>query len=242
MMNVLAIVQSALDEMGLPYPASLTSTTDPLQRQAKALLYAACRYFRSQRTFAQLKKKHSITLTAARYQYPLPSDYYSALPDTQWDEDNNWRLIGPLNDASMTDRTIGLNSVTTRIAYRVFGPDLNPASTAGQFKVDPVPSASGGILSFEYITRNTFVDATYVTFAETIAANTDLCLFDDDLMVAEFKWRFLRAQKKDYAEEKAEAVGMLDTAVSRWSGSFRGSFTGKKSQRPYQLPDGSWSL
>lgn len=242
MMNVLQIVQYALDEMGMPYPASITSTTDGLQRQCRALMYASCRFFRSQRTFAQLKKKHTVTLSNGRYQYPLPADYYAALPDTQWDEDNDWRLIGPLADSEMTDRTIGLDSVTTRIAYRIFGPDLNPASTAGQFKIDPVPSADGAVLSFEYLTRNTFVDATYTTYAETIAANTDYSLFDDDLLVADFKWRYLRANKKDYSEEKAEAVTMLDSAVSRWNGEFKGSFTGRKRLEPYKIPDGNWSI
>jgi len=241
MMNVLAIVQDALDELGMPYPAALTSTTDPLQRQCKSLLYAACRMLRAKRTFNQLKKKHTITTTAARYQYPLPADYYSALPDTQWDEGTNLRVIGPLSDAAMTDRTIGLQGVTTRPAFRIFGPDLNPASTAGQFKIDPIPGDAYD-LSFEYITRNCFVDSTYTTYAERISANGDYCLFDDDLMVAEFKWRYLRAKKMEHDTEKMEAQEMLDSAASRWHGSHRGSLTGAKSQRPYQLPDGSWSL
>lgn len=242
MMNVLTIVETALDELGMPYPAALTSTTDPTQRQCKALLYAASRFLRSQRTWAQLKKKHSVTLANGRYQYPLPADYYAALPNTQWDENNDWRLIGPLADSEMTDRTIGLDSVTTRIAYRIFGPDLNPASTAGQFKIDPVPTADGAVLSFEYIIKNFFVDSTYTTYAEAISANTDYSLFDDDLMVAEFKWRYLRAKKKDYDQEKADAQAMLDSAVSRWNGEFKGSFTGRKRLEPYKIPDGSWSI
>lgn len=242
MMNVLQIVQTALDELGLPYPSTILSTSDPLQRQCRALLYAAGRSFRAKRTFSQLKKKHSITLVAARYQYPLPADYYAALLDTAWDEDKNLRILGPLADSEMTNRTIGLVGSTSIYAYRIFGPDLNPASTGGQLKVDPVPSASGGILSFEYLTKNMFVDATYATFAETIAVDTDYSLFDDDLMIAEFKWRYLRAKKKDYAQEQADAASMLDSATTRWDGTVRGSMTGRKRSRRYEVPSGGWTF
>ena len=242
MRNVTQIVQDALDEMGLPYPSGIVSATDPTERQARALVYAACRFFRSQRTFPQLKKKHTVTLAINRYEYPLPADYYAALPDTQWDEDQNLRLLGPYSDSAMTDRTIGEVGSGVIIAYRIFGPDINPASTAGQFKIDPVPTAAGGILSFEYISKNTFVDNTYTTYAETVAANTDYCLFDDDLMVAEFKWRWLRAKKKEFDVEYKEARALLEPAVNRWAGSYRGSMVGRAGGPRYSVPYKSWSL
>jgi len=240
MMTILEIVQSALDELGLPYPAGIISTTDPTERQCNALLTAAGRYFRSQRTFVQLKKKHSFATVALRYQYPLPADFFAALPNTQWDETTKLKLLGPTDDATFARNQIMGTGGTT--AYRIFGPDLNPASTAGQFMVDPVPS---GVvtLSFEYIIRSMFVKSDYTTFYETVNASGDFCLFDDDLMVAEFKWRYLRSKKKDYAQEKQDAKDLLDSAVARWHGSHVGSMTGGAPQKRYEPPTpGGWTF
>jgi len=243
MRNALQIVTDALDELGIPTPSSITSTTDDTEKQCRAILHAGARSFRNLRTFPQLKKKHEITLVSARYQYPLPSDYYAALPDTAWDEDRAWRLMGPLSDGEMTSRVLGLTGGSTnRIGYRVFGPDINPASTGGQFKVEPTPTASGGVLSFEYIIRSMFVKSDYTTYYELLNADTDYCLFDDDLMTAEFKWRYLRAKKKDYEQELADAKTLLDAAVARWQGTFIGSLTGGGTQRRYSVPDGGWSF
>lgn len=241
-MNILTIVQTALDEMGLPYPASIVSATDPTQRQCKALIYAACRAFRSKRTLPQLKKKYSFATVAARSKYLLPADYYAALPDTQWNETTDRRLIGPVTDADMTGKKIASENVTSDYAYRIYGPDLNPASALGQFEIDPVPSGVE-TLSFEYITKYLFVDvATYAVFSEAITLDTDLSLIDEELLIADFKWRYLRAKKKDYAQEKADADDLLDAATSRWTGSFRGKFArGKKGPR-YSFPDGNWTF
>lgn len=296
MKTVLQIAEQALDEIGIPVPSSIVDTTDYGQRQINALLRAAAEGFRTQRVFPQQKKKFSFDVSAgdvaaSRYQFPLPEDYFAAIPSTHWDEDADWRLIGPLSDGAFTDRKIGGDNVTERTAYRIFGPDSNPVTSGGQFMVDPIPTTSGLTLSFEYVTRTIFLPkfwaastafaaTTYcsangniyyttaggttgatipshttgsvsdggVTWAyisvpkETIALDTDLCLFDDDLMVAELKWRYLRAKKKDYQQEYADAQTILMGAVARLEGSRVGSFEGRTREAKYELPDGSWTF
>lgn len=295
MKTVLQIAEQALDELGIPVPSSIVDTTDYGQRQINALLRAAAEGFRTQRVFPQQKKRYSWDVSvadaaASRYKFPLPEDYFAALPSTQWDEDAQWRLIGPLSDGEFTDRKVGGDNVTERTAYRIFGPDFNSTTGGGQFMVDPIP-ASGLTLSFEYVTRTIFLPkfwaastvfaaGTYcsasgniylttaggttgatipshttgsasddvVTWAyvsapkETISLDTDLCLFDDDLMVAELKWRYLRAKKKDYQQEYSDAQTLLMGAVARLEGSHIGSFEGRARAVRYELPDGSWTF
>jgi hypothetical protein len=240
MITVLEIVQSALDELGLPNPTSILSTTDPTEKQCRRILQAAATFARNQRAWPQLKKQGSLTLVDARYQYPLPSDYYAALPGTQWDDNNQCRLIGPIGDANWTDRTKGNDEEYT--AFRIFGPDLNPSSTSGQIKINPTPTTAdaGTVLSYEYVIRSLYVKSDYSAYYEVVNADGDYCLLDDDYMVAEFKWRYLRAKKKDYAQEKADADAMLDAAVARWKGSRIGSMLNEGTGPRYSVPDGGW--
>lgn len=51
---------------------------------------------------------------------------------------------------------------------------------------------------------------------ETLQTDSDLCLFDEEIMIAGLKWRFLRARGLEYADVKAEYELMTDTAVNRW--------------------------
>lgn len=242
-MSVLTIVQDALDEMGLPYPASIESSTDPTQRQCKRILQASAEFLRSQRIWPQLKKQGSITLVDARYQYPLPSDYFSPLVDTQYHDTNAWRLIGPVMDAEWVDRTKGVAG-GYQTAFRIFGPDLNPSSTAGQIKIDPTPTASeaGQTLSYEYLIKSLYVKSDYSSYYETVNDDTDLCLFDSDLMTAEFKWRYLRSKKKEYEQEFNDARAILATAMRRLEGSKIGSMLNKSTGPRYNVPPGGWTF
>lgn len=66
------------------------------------------------------------------------------------------------------------------------------------------------------VTDNTAVWTFYQPAYERLLTDTDLCLFDDDLMIAGLKWRFLQARGLEYQDLKAEYELKKDTAVSRW--------------------------
>lgn len=52
---------------------------------------------------------------------------------------------------------------------------------------------------------------------ETLVADTDLCLFDDELMIMGLKWRFLRAHNFSWQEVFAEYEDAKDAAGARWN-------------------------
>lgn len=52
---------------------------------------------------------------------------------------------------------------------------------------------------------------------ETLVTDSDLCHFDDELMIANLKWRFLRARGLAYEDLMAEYEGLKDAGAARWN-------------------------
>lgn len=290
MATVLALVQSAMYELGVPAPSSIVGT-DSVGLQLKNLLYAECRFLRSQRIFPQTKKKYTFTLTASRTKYPLPEDFFASLPDTQWDATNRWPLNGPMSDGEFNYRLYGTVSVQNLRAYRIFGPDINPTTGGGQFQIDPSPTATDS-LTYEYVSKNMFlpknwsastafgassycnangniysttaggttgstepshttgsasdgsVTWVYVSAAyETIVLDTDLCIFDDDVVIQGLKYRYRVAKGEDPSVEMAEHERLLGVSKARYFGSFRVSMA-QDELRVWSpnIDDESWSI
>lgn len=80
------------------------------------------------------------------------------------------------------------------------------------------------------------------TAYETIIADDDQCVFDDDVMIAGFKWRYLKAKGLDYGVEAEEYKRLVSTAQTRFKGSFRGSFGRPRMGSRYRIPAGGWSF
>lgn len=55
------------------------------------------------------------------------------------------------------------------------------------------------------------------TVYDTALADTDLCLFDDDIMIAGLRWRFLQARGLQYDDQMALYSEMISTAEARWN-------------------------
>lgn len=86
----------------------------------------------------------------------------------------------------------------------------------------------------------TFKEAAY----EAIVTDSDLCVFDDDLMIQGLKWRFLRAKGAGYADVKKEYEQMKDAAVNRWKSGMRFSIAGDENEGvtlPF-IPEGSFEF
>lgn len=51
---------------------------------------------------------------------------------------------------------------------------------------------------------------------EGLVTDSDLCLFDEDIMIEGLKWRFLRARGLEFQSIRDDYDNMVDTAVNRW--------------------------
>lgn len=156
-LTVLEIVKQALWPIAGAQPpsSSLTSTSVTQEIQLRTILYDVSRELRREIRGATQKRTHSFDLSSGISGYQLPKDFYAAIIDTQYDTDQDWQLDGPLSDSAFQGKVYRQSGATVS-AYRVFGPDANPNSAGGQFKVYPTPTSSGTTLAFDYITSSLF--------------------------------------------------------------------------------------
>jgi hypothetical protein len=264
--NVLQIVQAAAYELNIPAPSALVGATDTNALQLLNLFYSVGRDLTAMKFWPNLKRTYTMTMVSGQEGYQLPQDFQAAIPQTQWDRANRWQLNGPLWDNDYNFRLYGYVTAVNRRSYRIFGPDQNPQSTTGgQFKVNPTPTTSGDVLSFDYISRtflfppnwfpSTVVGAsvyrnsrgnvyftsaggttstvppshtsgsavdgtvtwTWVATYDNLLTDSDICLFEDDLMISGLKAMYAEAKGLDSTALRGGYDNNKQLAFSKWN-------------------------
>jgi hypothetical protein len=120
-------------------------------------------------------------------QYQLPQDFSYFVPKTEWNHSTDEPIV-PLT--AQQYRAIQASDITPiNWAYRIFG---------GTIKVFPDPPSPNQDLRFEYISRYFVVrDDPSHTETDTIAAGSDLILFDRTLITRYLKFMWLDAKGFD---------------------------------------------
>lgn len=75
---------------------------------------------------------------------------------------------------------------------------------------------------------------------ETIVTDSDLCLFDDELMIAGLKWRFLRARGLKYEDLLFEYQVLKNKAAMRWNIGHKISLAKEYPDHYVNIPEGSF--
>lgn len=156
MLDVLTIVQDVRKAMNLSVPTALFGSTDPDERQMLTLLDEVAAELRQAKCWTQQKRKHTFTTTSGRATYPLPKDFYSFVPRSQWNTDETIRLIGPQDDDEFGAKIYGTEPSSVNFSYRIFGWDENDYTGGGQFEISPTPTSEID-LAYEYLTRNLYL-------------------------------------------------------------------------------------
>jgi hypothetical protein len=142
----------------------------------------------------------SVSMTFAKQDYDLPSGYDRMISDTNWDRTDHWRNLGTKSSQDWQFLQGGIISIGPRERYRIYN---------GKFRIFQALTTVYNF-SFEYVS-NYWVCATGSsegTKAE-FTADTDTCVFPDDLMMAGLKFYFLKAKKLDYGIELGEFTRAL---------------------------------
>lgn len=156
-MTVIELIKAAAYQANMTFvPTTISAATDKSSLQLLHLFYETGRDLRASRWWPQLKKKWSITLQGGRKFYQLPQDFYASLPGTHWDQQNKWEMLGPTPDTVWNYREYGYVTLENRKSFRVFGPDINVNSGAGQLEINPTPGEdlTGVVITFEYLSRS----------------------------------------------------------------------------------------
>lgn len=142
----------------------------------------------------------SVSMTFAKQDYDLPSGYDRMISDTNWDRTDHWRNIGTKSSQDWQFLQGGIISIGPRERYRIYN---------GKFRIFQALTTVYNF-SFEYVS-NYWVCATGSSEGTKaqFTADTDTCVFTDDLMMAGLKFYFLKAKKLDYGIELGEFTRAL---------------------------------
>lgn len=144
------------------------------------------------------------SLAFGQESYPVPSDLNYFIPQTGWDRNFRWQLLGPVNAQEWQVLKSGISPVGPRLRYRLM---------QGQIFVNPAPYVPTGQASpisdqlvLEYATNNWVA----VTASPTVAVqssyllDTDVAVIPEDLITMSLKWRVLKAIGMAWADEWQE--------------------------------------
>jgi hypothetical protein len=176
----------------------------------------------------------SVSMTFAKQDYDLPGGYDRMISDTNWDRTDHWRNLGTKSSQDWQFLQGGIISIGPRERYRIYN---------NKFRIFQALTTVYNF-SFEYVS-NWWVCATGSDQGSKSAytADTDTCVFSDDLMLAGLKFYFLKAKKLDYSVELGEFMRSLsyckaqDVPVSAMSLAPVGM---NQLVGPWSVQDGNW--
>lgn len=138
-------------------------------------------------------------LNFSQVAYPLPPDWLKQIPQTEWDRTNRWPLLGPKSPQEWQSYKSGIVYAGPRERFRI---------QDNAFQVNPPPPQTL-TFAYEYISSY-YVLAQDGTPKGKFTADNDTCIFDDSLMVAGLKLRWLNAKGLPNGQESGEYAALLN--------------------------------
>jgi hypothetical protein len=142
----------------------------------------------------------TVSLTFAKQDYPLPAGFDRMVADTNWDRTNHWRNLGTKTSQEWQFLQGGVISIGPRERYRIYDNNLRIFSAI----TTPYNFA------YEYVSNYWVIQSGQSSATQsTFQADSNTCIFPDDLMMAGLKMYFLKAKKLDYSVELMEFTRTL---------------------------------
>lgn len=212
--SILDTVNDAADELVLPRVTSVLGTTpSDFERLMAALVNRQGRALRDAKEngWTVMQRLYTFVTAAGTDEYSLPSDYVQLINDTVWDRSLISPAQGPLSPAQW--QTIKSGLIGTGAYSRRFRVVRSASAVTRKFIIDPTPTAIETV-AFEYLSEDWCCSSDQLTTREKCTADTDLVLFDDDLMTMGIIWRYKRAKGFEYVSALAEYNERLDQMMS----------------------------
>lgn len=155
------------------------------------------------------------TITFAKDTYDLPDDFDRYIDSTHWDRTNHWRLLGPDSPQFYQYIRSGIFATGPRVRWSQIG--KKPAV----WRIWPPPTASNtpDALVWMYISRNWVAkDTDPVTYANTMTADTDVPLLDDQAIILGVKWRMWQIKGFSYGAMQQEYLDYVSALKGRDGG------------------------
>jgi hypothetical protein len=210
MRNLLTIVQTACDEMGIPRPTAVAGSSNADAQQLLALANRTGKDLAAREGSAGgwpvLRDEHTFETVSGTDNYAFPSDLQYFVNTTAWDRDQKWPLHGPISPQVwqvLKSGTIG--SVGPRTRFRMM---------EGRIYLDPSPTSANDVV-FEYYSDKWCTDSTGATGKTLFSADGDLPKIPDELFILGIKWRYLKAKNLSYEEDYNEYEAYIARELGR---------------------------
>ena len=146
--------------------------------------------------------------------YPLPTDLNYWIPQTGWDRNFRWQMLGPVTAQEWQVLKSGISPVGPRLRYRLMQGMIyiNPSPYVPTGQASPISD----LIVFEYPSIWWAGPAGATVPSQTaMILDTDICLaFPEDIVALSLKWRMLKALGMSYLEEFDE----FEKAMQRRAG------------------------
>jgi len=145
----------------------------------------------------------------------------------------NW--VWPRDWVTLTAYSLGDIRAGNGYVYRV-----TTAGTSGATR----PSVATGTETDGTVTWRVYTEPYPVLPTNTNLNDSDLCLFDDDLMIEGMRWAWFRSKKQEYETERLDWENMINGAFGRFNGPVRVNMCDEMTDREEwpNVADGSWSV
>lgn len=204
-MTLATIVRRVADEVGLPRPNAVASSTDQLPRQMMALANSQLEEL-AELNWPILQYEHTFDTVVGQDTYDLPDDWARNMGETAYIASQYYQLRGSMSAADWARTKNTLPLPIGRYKYRVTG---NPLKIV----IVPTPQTVEHIV-FEYIS-NQLVVGSDSTPKPLYTEDNDVSLIPGRLVRMGLKWRIKEAKGFDYAEDFNAFEASRDTLFAQ---------------------------
>lgn len=236
-MTTLTIVQQACLRVGLPQPNAVVTSTDSQVLQLLALLNQEGQALAERYPWQALINEATHTSLATESQGLITSiatnGFKYILNDTIWNRTEQRPIYGSVSPEEW--QMLKASPVT--------GPYEQFRLRGGYLIINPTPTA-GQTWAFEYVSKNWCTDSGGSTYRDAFAADADVALLDETILMLGLIWRWKMYKGLEYAEHFRDYETQVANAMARdkvapvlsMDGSVRTKLHGTL------IPVGNWDL
>lgn len=192
MATLLSICQDALRDVGsFEVPSTIANNSNETAELILSLINRLGRRLALIHDWQALQVEYTFTTTSGTASYVLPSGFRKFALLTQWDRTNLKRCNGPTDPKTWQYiKSSGLLTQTIDRYFRIFG---------NEFLIYPTPDATGDTIAYEYYS-SLWCQSSGGTGQTAFAADTDVPLLDEELLILGLKAAFLKEKGEAYDE------------------------------------------